>query len=79
MIEFRNNSGLAFSSLESELWRSYTFPGGDVVTINDPQYLNVSSSGGHRVFDAGGISHYIPKGWIHLTWSVKEDQPHFDF
>jgi hypothetical protein len=33
--------------------------------------LSVSSSGGHRIFSADGQSHYIPSGWIHLTWTPR--------
>ncbi len=47
------------------------------ITVNDPQYLNVSRSGGHRVLSVTGLSHYIPKGWHHLTWKAKSGEPHF--
>jgi hypothetical protein len=78
-IEFRNASGKKFNSLESEARRTYVFKGGDEVTIEGPLWLNVAPSGGHRIFDAQGKSHYVPKGWIHLYWEVKEGKPHFDF
>ena len=76
-MKFNNQSGLKFTDISSEDVREYTFPGGDVVRIVAPLNLHVSESGGHRVFDAGGTSHYIPKGWIHLRWSVKDGQPNF--
>lgn len=77
MVEFINASDKKFVSLESESSRTYRFADGDV-TINEPLWINVGPSG-HRIFDAEGTSHYIPKGWIHLSWKVKEGKPHFDF
>lgn len=65
-----------FSDIDSEEFRTYVFKDGEI-TINSPLKLNVSNSGGHRVFDAQGISHYIPSGWIHLFWKAKENQPNF--
>lgn len=73
---FRNKSGLKFKNIESEAYRTYVFK--DVeVRIDYPIALNVSRSGGHRVVDANGVSHYVPSGWFHLKWEVFEDQPHF--
>lgn len=72
-------SGIEFSDLTDEQYRQYEFPGGDIVRIDNPVGLNVSESGGHRVFDKQGIAHYIPKGWIHLTWKVHEGKPIFAF
>lgn len=69
-----NETGLAFKNISSEKYRVYVFPGGDEVRIELPTYLNVSKSGGHRVLDAAGISHYIPPTWIHIYW---EGSPNF--
>lgn len=75
-MELRNESGLAFTDISSEQYRTYDF--GDVkVTINEPLALNVSKSGGHRLLDGQGDSHYIPPGWKHLFWRVKDGLPHF--
>lgn len=49
-----------------EEWREYVFPGGEIVRIDNPQFLIVSDNG-HRI-GAGEISHYIPYGWIQLRW-----------
>lgn len=68
-----------FNSLEDEEYRTYEFPGGDSVTIKNPVKLNVSASGGHRVLDADGTSHYVPAKWIHLFWQVKTGKPAFAF
>jgi hypothetical protein len=74
-IEFKNGTDLKFADISSEKYREYVFPVG-VVRIENPLQLNVSKNG-HRVFDAQGVSHYIPQGWIHLKWEVKEGKPNF--
>lgn len=76
MPEFKNESGLEFVDISSEEYREYIFTG-KTIRIDLPLKLNVSTSGGHRVFDAFGISHYIPTGWLHLQWRVKEGAPNF--
>lgn len=77
MVAFKNESGLKFVDISSEEYRTYEFPGKEFIMIASPQMLHVSASGGHRVFDAQGISHYIPKGWVHLFWKAKDGQPNF--
>ena len=78
-IPFRNTSPISFKSLSDEHYRVYEYPDGSNVRIIDPMYLNVSASGGHRVYTADGISHYIPSGWNHLWWEVREHCSHFAF
>lgn len=73
----KNESGLKFVDISSEKYRTYFFSTDKWVTITNPTHLNVSASGGHRVFDAQGVSHYIPKGWHHLMWEAKEGSPNF--
>ena len=75
--QFDNATHLDFEDISSERWREYRFLGGDVVRIEAPIKLNVSESGGHRIFDAEGRSHYIPTGWIHLSWVAKDGEPNF--
>ena len=77
MTRFINASDKKFQSLESESYCTYVF-GDREVTILNPLWINVGP-GGHRIFDAAGVCHYIPKGWIHLKWVVKVGKPHFDF
>ncbi len=77
-MEFRNQSDLEFADIDTEESRTYHFPGVSF-TIVAPLKINVSPSGGHRIFDASGISHYIPSGWVHLEWKTKENQPNFIF
>lgn len=57
-----------WTDISNEEYRTYHFPKGERVRIDNPQKLNVSASGGHRVYSADGISHYIPPAWIHLEW-----------
>ena len=75
--EFNNASDLEFTDISSEQWREYQFLGGQAIRIEAPLKLNVSASGGHRVFDAEGVSHYVPAGWIHLKWTAKDGAPNF--
>ena len=70
---------LPFSDLSDEEYRVYVWPSGWKVTLRNPMKLNVSASGGHRVYTSDGISHYIPSGWNHLYWKVKANCPHFAF
>lgn len=74
-----NNESLKFDNLQDELYRVYEFQTGAKIEITNPVALNVSKSGGHRVLDAAGLSHYIPAGWHHLYWKVKDGQPAFAF
>lgn len=63
-----------FVPINGEFYRVYTFfiDGKFAkVVIENPLYLNVSESGGHRVIDASGMTHYIPSGWILLSWETK--------
>lgn len=78
-MDFINNSGLEFKDISAEKKRTYDFGDGVTVVIDQPLKINVSDSGGHRIFDAYGDSHYIPAGWIHLRWTAKHGAPHFDF
>ena len=73
--EFQNASSYEFIDVSSEVYRKYRFPNNEFVRIENPQRLAVSSTG-HRVWD-GEKSHFIPFGWIHLYWEVKDGQPHF--
>jgi len=74
---FNNATDLEFTDISTELWREYRFLGGETIRIEAPQRLNVSESRGHRIFDGHGVSHYIPPGWIHLSWKVRDGAPNF--
>lgn len=75
-MNFKNESGLPFTDISSELYREYDFGERGIVRIENPVQLNTSKNG-HRIFDAQGTSHYVPIGWIQLHWRVKEGQPNF--
>lgn len=68
-------SELTFADITTEEYRCYEFAD-MTIRIDNPVGLNVSKSGGHRVLDKAGISHYIPKGWRRLYWKA---EPPFSF
>jgi hypothetical protein len=74
---FRNGTALVFTDISTEAFRTYHFPGNTSVQIIRPLKLNVSASGGHRIYSADGRSHYIPPAWVHLEWQAMDDKPHF--
>jgi hypothetical protein len=75
---FINESGLEFTDISSEKKREYTFPNGVILKIGKPLFLNVSRSGGHRLYTSKGWCYYVqPKeGWS-IRWKVREGQPNF--
>lgn len=75
--DLRNESGLRFTDISTEAVRVYHYPNKDEFVINHPLALNVSKSGGHRVFNGEGKSYYIPKGWIAISWVAEDDAAHF--
>lgn len=72
---------MKFEDISNEKHRAYTF-GKDgsfyTILIENPVKIHVSDSGGHRVLDKQGVSHYIPTGWLHLEWKVTDGE-HFRF
>ena len=79
--DFINEGSNEFINIDSELWREYIYQVKDSPFttrryIKNPLKLCVKENG-HRIWDADGISHYIPSGWIHLMWKAKEGQPNF--
>ncbi len=77
-VDFENYyKNKEFTDISSEQYRVYVFANEEKVKIDKPQWLNVSPSGGHRIIDASGFSHYIPCRWIHLYWLVYEDAFYF--
>ena len=75
--QFINESNLEFTDISSEQYRIYEFNNGKTIMIVEPLKLNVSKNGGHRVYDNSGMSHYIPQGWLHLSWKSKPGKPNF--
>lgn len=74
--DFKHSTNLQWVDISTEEYRIYNF-NTNLVRIEKPLLLNVSKSGGHRIFDDKGNCHYIPSGYQQLTWKVKEGQPHF--
>ena len=76
--DFINASKNVFTNIDTEAWREYIFPGEECIVIENPIKLSVNlKSGGHRIWDAQNISHYIPSGWIQLKWEAQEGKPNF--
>lgn len=72
-----NKTDYEFKDISTEEYRVYHFPQLESIRINNPTHLHVSASGGHRILDADGVSHYIPSGWLHLKWKAKEGEANF--
>lgn len=66
---------MEFASLEGlEAWREYDFGHGRKYRIEQPVRLHVKrkpEGDSHRVIDAAGIRHYIPVGWIAMSFAGK--------
>jgi hypothetical protein len=56
--------------ISGESFREYTFPGGDVVRIEDVARIAVSDSGTHRIETKNGQKHIVPTGWIHIMFNA---------
>ena len=75
--DFRNATSHRFDDISSELYREYVYAD-HTIRIDNPVALNVNySSGGHRVWDAQGVSHYVQTGWKEIKWEVNKGDPHF--
>ena len=77
-MEFINDSNLEFKDISNEKFREYNFPNGESLKIKKPLYLNVSSTGGHRVFSSDGLSWYIqPKEGWYIKWKAFDGKQNF--
>ena len=56
----------------TEVWREYTFPGGEKVKIFGVSKVAVSESGTHRLETVSGLKHIIPSGWLHIEIDVED-------
>lgn len=66
---------LEFADISNEVFRTYDFGDGRIVTIQNPIKLNVKrkpEGDSHRLIDKAGYSHYVPAGWCHLMWQGKD-------
>jgi hypothetical protein len=76
MVKFINGTDLQFVDISSEKYREYVF-NEKVLHFEKPLKLNVSKSGGHRLFFGNGTSCYIAPGWLAIVWEVFDGQPNF--
>jgi hypothetical protein len=60
--------------ISTEVRRTYRFPNGSNVIIESPVKL-ITSKNGHRIVDVDNNGHYVPMGWVHLTWQNKPGSP----
>lgn len=69
---------LVWLDISNEAWREYTFPGGEVVRVENPIALNSKrkpEGDSHRI-KARDIrtqacrSHYIRAGWLRIEWEA---------
>jgi len=75
---FLNESGLEFQDISSEMEREYGFPNGQRLLIGKPLFLNVSKSGGHRLYTEDGWCYYVqPKDGWWIKWRPREGKPAF--
>ena len=65
-----------WEDISSEQVREYIYPDGSSEVIYNPLVLHISESGGNRIVDQAGVSHYIKAGWNHLAFRV---HPGFSF
>lgn len=77
MERFINESGLKFDDISSEKTRIYHFSDGNTLLIENPSKLNVSKSGGHRLYDEQGKCYYVAPKWNYIEWLVEEGKPNF--
>lgn len=72
-----NKTDLEFKDISNEEYRIYVFPEYVTIRIDKPTHLNISKSGGHRLLDENGESHYIPTGWVQIKWRAKKCEANF--
>ena len=78
MATIKYRSPLEFKDISGIEYRTYIFDNKEVI-IKNPQWLNISESGGHRIIDGDGKCFYIPPKWLAIYWEVPEDREHFRF
>ena len=75
---FKNGTKHKFDDISAEMYRTYYYPDGSQEKIEGPLLLNANfGTGGHRLFDVIGDSHYMRGGWNRITWRVYEGEDHF--
>lgn len=51
----------------AERQRTYTFPGGESVTLHNVTHFLARESGTHRLKTADGRLHIVPTGWLCIS------------
>lgn len=54
-----------------EAKRVYTFPGGDVIELENVIEVEASRHGNHAVKTTDGMTHIVPSGWLCLTFPTE--------
>ena len=70
---------LEWKDIGDELYREYIYESGFVYRIDVPLALNVSDSGGHRVYDCEGKSYYVKAGWVAIEWEGFDGELQYAF
>lgn len=52
--------------------RTYSFPGGEKVTLENVTHFLCRSTGTHRLRTADGLLHIVPVGWLHIELDVDD-------
>lgn len=77
--------GMQFKAINDETRRTYVFIRDGKqhsFTVDNPQWLHVSESGGHRIIakgDGKDYGVYIPAGWVCLFWEAHAGKQLFAF
>jgi hypothetical protein len=60
-----------FLDISNQKTRTYNYGENKIVVIENPQWLNIDKTG-HRVVDLAEVAHFLPEGWIEITWEAKD-------
>jgi hypothetical protein len=80
IVDTANTPGLDISG---ELFRVYTFPGGETLRVDEPNLLWVKVSSdpllagkqSHRIALRNGNGVYVRAGWLAIEWHNRPGQP----
>lgn len=75
-IDLKFEGNFKFTDISHQMDRTYHYENSEQ-SISEPAFLNIGKQGGHNILDEQGMSHYIPKGWLRVSWKTKEGQPNF--
>jgi hypothetical protein len=67
-----------FKDISNEKSRTYGFPNGQKVVIEEPAQIHISKSG-HRIVTKLGTSIYVPMGWLAVAWTSHDTSKPFLF